>query len=466
MDTRITRERVSNVSGVTSMCWWCAGATKDLLLRYPTEHSKYFGIGLAVLLTGLLAALSGGYAIFTVFDEKFLAIPMGVLWGVTVFNIDRYLVSTMHKTGDGSVDFWRATPRLLLAVAIALTISKPLELRIFEKEIDQLVVEESKEYRDVEDLRLSEIHMGKYQRQLDDLELELAKKNGLVDEQRKVLEQEVQGVGGSKVYGEGIASRLIRRNLQAMILERDALSKRIVLVKTKMVASEDMKNAAVELAVEQSQSAQTGFIARLEALERLKRNNVVRLADLFIMLLFILLESAPVLAKLTSSRGPYEAEVLATSKALFSVIQHDADAIVELSKHYYEGVAAHERGVHEQWVKSSAKARMSRVKSVSKAWAGTTASLASLWSDARVQCFDFFGVAAGSYESSQHQAANDDDKVARFLGENLKRNIFSFIFLGLVGGMVYMFTNDIAVTSSSTLVAYVVKTVAENSIIS
>ena len=51
----------------------------------------------------------------------------------------------------------------------------------------------------------------------------------------------------------------------------------------------------------------TGFAARLEALSRLTQgSSSLWLANLFIIFLFIAIETAPVLVKLISSRGPYD----------------------------------------------------------------------------------------------------------------------------------------------------------------
>ena len=50
---------------LSSFLWWCAGTVPETLRLYPTEKAKYEGIGGAVLTTGILAFLSGFYAIYT-----------------------------------------------------------------------------------------------------------------------------------------------------------------------------------------------------------------------------------------------------------------------------------------------------------------------------------------------------------------------------------------------------------------
>ncbi|MGZ5134863.1 MAG: DUF4407 domain-containing protein, partial [Flavitalea sp.] len=54
-------------SSQSNFLWWCAGAHQKLLREFPSENSKYTGLGGVILATFVLAALSSGYAIHSVF---------------------------------------------------------------------------------------------------------------------------------------------------------------------------------------------------------------------------------------------------------------------------------------------------------------------------------------------------------------------------------------------------------------
>ncbi|MDO8368861.1 MAG: DUF4407 domain-containing protein [Saprospiraceae bacterium] len=119
--------------------WWCAGAQVSILDKYPTEWGKYFGIGGTILFTALMAGFAGGYAFYTAFQDVPLAFFFGAFWGALIFNLDRYIVSSIGK-GDGTSkitwDEWKnAFPRIILAILIGFVIATPLELKVFEKEI-------------------------------------------------------------------------------------------------------------------------------------------------------------------------------------------------------------------------------------------------------------------------------------------------------------------------------------------
>src|ERR1700760_4646033 len=126
---------------VTRFFWFCSGAHVDTLKKYPIEHNKFVGIGATIFFTALFASLSGGYAMYFVFKGSpfavGFAILFGMLWGLAIFNMDRYIVSSINKEGTTNQQILQATPRILLAIMIGIVISRPLELKIFDKEIRQ-----------------------------------------------------------------------------------------------------------------------------------------------------------------------------------------------------------------------------------------------------------------------------------------------------------------------------------------
>src|SRR5476651_2052470 len=126
---------------VTRFFWFCSGAHVETLKKYPIEHNKYVGIGATIFFTALFASLSCGYAMYFVFSGSSFAVGFailfGLLWGTAIFNMDRYIVSSINKQGSTNQQILQASPRILLAIMIGIVISRPLELKIFDKEIRQ-----------------------------------------------------------------------------------------------------------------------------------------------------------------------------------------------------------------------------------------------------------------------------------------------------------------------------------------
>lgn len=115
----------------------CSGADKDILKDCPTERTKFIGIGATIFLTAVLAGISGGYAIYFTFNNFLVSFFFGLLWGFIIFNLDRYIVSSIKKTGNFLNELWTAFPRFLIAIVLAITISKPLEIKLFDGSISK-----------------------------------------------------------------------------------------------------------------------------------------------------------------------------------------------------------------------------------------------------------------------------------------------------------------------------------------
>lgn len=137
--------------------WWCAGADKDLLYMCPTDHAKYVGIGTVILCTALMAMLSGGFAINMIATNSngtFSAWSLlGLFWGATIFFLDRFITNTMYSDGKVTIswlEFSGALPRILISIFLGVVISMPLELIIFQDDIQRVVNSEQAELEQCE----------------------------------------------------------------------------------------------------------------------------------------------------------------------------------------------------------------------------------------------------------------------------------------------------------------------------
>ncbi|MFK7809041.1 MAG: DUF4407 domain-containing protein [Saprospiraceae bacterium] len=289
----------------------CSGADQELLQKCPSDENKYIGIGATIFFTGLLAAFSAGYALYTVFDSYIMATVFGIIWGLMIFNLDRYIVSSMKSRGDFIRDFMVALPRIGMAIILAMVISKPLELKIFEKEINsELLVMQQETYKTQED-KIKE----RYTAQIENFKLEidaLKKENETKTVNRDQLAlmaiQEADGSGGSKVRNMGPIYRAKKKDAEMAQQELDAtLAVNIPLIQEKEAAVKETQQTVNDEITTLERGAFGGLAARMEALDRLARGSeAILIAHIFIMLLFGVVETAPVLVKLISRRSPYD----------------------------------------------------------------------------------------------------------------------------------------------------------------
>lgn len=290
---------------------FCSGVDTAFLGKCPSDKNKYVGIGATVFFTGLLAFFSSGYALYTVFESYWAAVVFGLVWGLMIFNLDRYIVLSMKSYGKWWRDLSVALPRVVLAVLLALVISKPLEMKIFEKEIEsELVQMEQEVFKQQEDRvkQRFQTQIEEQRAQIAALKSEIAEKTAARDTLVRVAVQEADGTGGSRQRNLGPIYRAKKAEAEKAEAELTALlasNQPLILEKEKVVQSLET-NIQTEIAALQ-RSRFNGLAARMEALARLTaKSEAILLASLFITLLFVAIETAPILVKLISYRSPYD----------------------------------------------------------------------------------------------------------------------------------------------------------------
>jgi len=286
----------------------CSGSDTDILENCSIgEQNKYAGIGATVFFTAVMAFIASSYALYTVFDNYIAAIAFGFIWGLLIFNLDRFIVSTIKKRDNFIDELIQASPRILLAVIIAIVISKPLELKIFEKEIDQVLLEQKNDLTLANQNQIAEQFnpeiaslendIKNYQAQIDTKEAEV---NALYD----TYITEAEGTSGTMLLGKGPVYKEKREKHDAALVE---LSQLKIDNKAKITATEAQ---IVKLKTDYESKVSTtqpvidrfdGFMARINALGELPW-----IPSFFIFLLFLAIETSPIFAKLISPKGEFD----------------------------------------------------------------------------------------------------------------------------------------------------------------
>ena len=302
---------------------FCSGVDQNILYKVPSDENKYVGIGGTVFFTGVLAFFSSAYALYTVFDNPFMAIAFGIVWGLMIFNLDRYIVASMKSRGSFFGDLVIALPRLGMAILLALVISKPLELKIFEKEINaELLVMEQEVMKTQED-RVKDRYLASLDNLREEvviLKKEIADKTATRDELAAAALAEADGTGGSQLRNMGPIYRAKKAKADDAQAELDAVlavnNPAIALKQASIQQTTSDMNASISSL---DHKAYGGFAARIEALDRLgEASPVIATAAMMIMLLFITVETAPILVKLISPSSPYD-HLLAEHEIVYEV---------------------------------------------------------------------------------------------------------------------------------------------------
>ncbi|MEQ3661654.1 MAG: DUF4407 domain-containing protein [Flavobacterium sp.] len=304
--------------------WKCAGGDRYLLERATySDQIKYMCLGGIVLATGAMAGIAGGYAYYTIFEPRgsaienpidtttvISAIIFGLVWGLMIFNIDKFIVTSTGK-GDGTEaitwgEIKGAIPRILMGAIIAITISKPVEIRMFKTEIDIKLREKQLEQQTAYQSKVDSTFMQR--------EVLLEKEFGGLASERKLL---VERIGAAeKEYfdqlngragrpGDGPLSKALKDQLNS--LERQLAS----FDKQNEVRLRDLNERKNKLRIDKDKERDNNekIANGLDGLlERIKIAHEVAggMITLFITLLFMAIELTPVFFKLMLIKSPYD----------------------------------------------------------------------------------------------------------------------------------------------------------------
>jgi Domain of unknown function (DUF4407) len=115
---------------------WLSGAQRDILDSCRTDRPKYVGIGMAVLITSAMAAVSMAFALHIALKATLpAAVPFALAWGLAIMSLDRWLVVSMVRQAKRLNYLMLALPRVALGLLFGVIISTPLTLQIFHLEI-------------------------------------------------------------------------------------------------------------------------------------------------------------------------------------------------------------------------------------------------------------------------------------------------------------------------------------------
>jgi len=342
-------------SKVMRLLWAAAGGDRYILERATySDQIKYMCLGGIVFATGAMAGLAGGYAFYTIFSPKvsdvikklkianptghvepaniivpidistaIMSILFGVLWGLIIFNIDRFIVTSTGK-GDGTEkitwdEFKNAIPRIIMGIIIAITISKPIEIRMFEPEILSRLSQKQKEYRSKlmtidsqkRESELNELRNGSYKTMLDNFDSvnsRIAQYSGLVIETTRGADGTPPAFGKRARYYE---QQKMFNEAQKNIIENSPEFKNYLLEKKRIEDSQKINNEKTE----SDAAGLDGLLARIEVLHEVASEEISPDGKithgfpwiiLFVTLLFLAIELTPIFFKLMLTKTPYD----------------------------------------------------------------------------------------------------------------------------------------------------------------
>jgi hypothetical protein len=312
--------------------WKCAGGDRYLLERATySDQIKYMCLGGIVFATGAMAGLAGGYAFYTIFSPKtanvlnktytlldnpekvpthiptvILAIVFGFIWGLIIFNIDKFIVTSTGK-GDGTEkitkqEFISAIPRIIMGMIIAITISKPIEIRMFQSEINIGVKAEQDSLKGV---RFNQIQanfdksVSETKKNLGKIQVGIDINERLISQYETTLMNEISG--DRPGYGDRAKNlERLKKNAEnkvtALKNTNEYKNALVDLRKYEVEKQEKIKNIDVEMA------SLDGLLIRIKKAHEKAGWTIT----IFITLLFMAIELTPIFFKLMLTKSTYD----------------------------------------------------------------------------------------------------------------------------------------------------------------
>ena len=306
--------------------WKAAGGDRYILERATySDQIKYMCLGGIVFATGAMAGLAGGYAFYTIFSPKGSALEesvhypsvgyaaiFGLIWGLMIFNIDRFIVTSTGK-GDGTEkitrdEFMSAIPRIIMGAIIAITISKPIEIRMFQTEINNKLYDKQqkliKEFENTttanfeERLKVAEGDIGKVEKERNDL-------NERIKNAEKEYIDQLNGRVPGSIPGAGPLASALKLKLDDLQSQLDRFDK----INLDKINDADKKRKEILQEKDRVLATNVQVAQGLDGLlERIKLSHEVAgfWITLFITLLFLSIELTPIFFKLMLNKTAYD----------------------------------------------------------------------------------------------------------------------------------------------------------------
>ncbi|MBC7888107.1 MAG: DUF4407 domain-containing protein [Ferruginibacter sp.] len=299
-------------SSFTKLLWWLSTAERELLVDAVVDRNRYTIVGMTVLATWAFATLAWGYFFSTVTANSWLAIPLGLFMGFVILTIDRALIKGINKFNKNR--FLPLLFRGLLAVTIGVFMAQPALLYMFKKEITLQASLDNEKKKMLKKQQLDALHKNRKTGLLLDKE-KLQKENNVkyadVTAARNNFLAETDGSGGTgKVGIKDIA--IAKRNVYQKL---DAEYQNLLTANQPKIAEAESEIKTIDDKIRKEEEAFTtyfndGFLTQVEALNNLVKDNpALRYRYYLLVIILLLIELMPVIAKSLLPAGTYDEKV-------------------------------------------------------------------------------------------------------------------------------------------------------------
>lgn len=317
--------------------WWLSTAEKELLIAAVVDRNRYRIIGATVLATWSFATLSWTYFWSTITTSLLLSLPLGLFMGFIILTIDRALIKGINKFSKRKL--MPVLVRSVLALTLGTFMAQPAILYMFDKEIKLQASLDNEVRKRTKQAELDSLYNPQKERlnaQKAQLQAQLATKYNEVATSRENFIKEADGTGGTGKVGIKNIALAKKGEYETLDSEYAQLSSSL----QPAIHTVDSSLAAINSNISRDNQAfaallNNGFLTRIEALNNLVKNNgALKWRYFLILIILMLIELMPVLAKTLLPSGTYDEKVRLTEEMEIAIAQQNQLQERELKELY------------------------------------------------------------------------------------------------------------------------------------
>jgi hypothetical protein len=343
-----------------------SGARPEILDQCPTERFKFQSLGWSILISGAIATVSMWFVLTSGLSRNPVLTFLGILLcGLIIIGIYRWLVTSMPA--DSSHRLAVAMPRVIVAVLLGTIGSTPLVLRIFQPEISTQIImikqQQAKAFVAAQQDSAVGQQVTKWRSDVNSLEQVISSDgnvqfNTLADPQIQSLTKQrtaevalkqqyyqewqcqLYGGTGCRVHPNGplasashdsynqAAAQISELTSQIQQRENELSNNNTASARARheqaasaLPGAQKQLNAAMALEevqlndFEAQNNAASGLLIDLQALNELSdKNSTLNATRLLLFLLFLMIDTLPIMIKLVQKPGNYEILLRAASE--------------------------------------------------------------------------------------------------------------------------------------------------------
>ncbi|WP_207492649.1 DUF4407 domain-containing protein [Aridibaculum aurantiacum] len=362
--------------------WWLSTAEKELLTDCVVDRNRYRIIGTTVLATWAFATLAWTYFWSTITTNLVAVIALGLFMGFIILTIDRALIKGINKFNKT-----KAAPlilRSILAITLGTFMAQPAVLYMFDKEIQlqaSLDNEKRKRTKQSELDSLYKPQQAVLQANKDVYTQQLDKKYNEVTTARQAFVQEIDGTGGSGKVGIHNIARAKKMEYEKL----DEEYRKLVTETQPKINELDSSLASIDAIVKKENDTFTsllnnGFLTRIEALNNLvKSNTALQWRYILIVVILMLIELMPVLAKTLLPSGTYDEKVRLREEMEKEIATTNQLKEKDLKELYNQLAKENDENFLRHFFETSRPEREEQLKERLKNWTSTTQSFDGFW---------------------------------------------------------------------------------------